>query len=258
MLCGLPLLLDRIGHEQRPAAEHAQADGVDAGRVEPMLARQLQHAVDQAVVVAAAGVRLDRHAHDLQRPAQVGEQALRIGRVAIGVQHAQAALEDARRAVEAGGGQAGGGDPGVAGPAGVESFGPGAVGQILERAGGHRAGDAQGVGQRSAVEIEQAAGGHRGAEDAGHAGRMEAAGVGRGRVQRVADAHGDLVAGDDGFEQRGRRGIQLLGQGQRGGDHRHARVQRRLGRDVVELDGVRGRPVRQRRPHGRRRCGGSR
>ena len=67
---------------------------------------------------------------------------------------------------------------------------------------------------------------------------MEAAGIRRRRVQRVADAHRHFVAGHDGLEHPGWCCLGFFGQGQRGGDHYNARVQRGLGRDVVELDGV--------------------
>ena len=52
----------------------------------------------------------------------------------------------------------------------------------------------------STRQLEQPGRGHGRAEDAGHAGRVEPARVGRGRIEGVADAHRDLVAGHDRFE----------------------------------------------------------
>ena len=71
----------------------------------------------------------------------------------------------------------------------------------LEDTAGLATGDAQRVREGIHVEAEQVPGGHGGPEHTRHAGRMEAARVGRGRVQGVADAHRHLVAGDDGLQQ---------------------------------------------------------
>src|SRR5438105_15747264 len=97
-----------------------------------MLGSEPEDAVDQAVVVAAAGVRLDRDARDLPLAAggrggsiylraekgastllpfagrrQVGQQSLRARLVGVGAQDAEASLERGRGAGEAAARQAG-------------------------------------------------------------------------------------------------------------------------------------------------------
>ena len=79
---------------------------------------------------------------------------------------------------------------------------------------------------------------------------MKAAGIGGRWIEGIANAHGHLVAGDDRLEQRAGCGFELLGQRQCRRNDRDPRMQRRLGRHVVELDRVRGGAVGQRGPDG--------
>src|SRR5262249_41481301 len=102
------------------------------GGVEGMIGAQLEHAVDQSVVVATAGVRLDRHGHDLKRVAEIGQEAVRQGRVRVGVQQSEASLEYRGWPGETGARQVGGDPTAVRRPTGVQTLGPGAVRKIFE------------------------------------------------------------------------------------------------------------------------------
>src|SRR5581483_687133 len=83
-----PLLLDGLGHQEGAATQDAQADLLHVFECDLMPAPDLEDAVDQAVVVATAGVGLDRYAHQLKLGTETGG---RLGRErGVGVSSEQA------------------------------------------------------------------------------------------------------------------------------------------------------------------------
>ena len=119
---------------------------------------QRQHGVDRALHVAAAGVRLDAGAHELEplrRPRRAASasgavRSRRAGSRSVPRGCVAGARKPARR--ERGGVQAGGRRP-----AGMESLRPRAVGEELHRARRLAAGDRRARGEAVGVEAEDAA-----------------------------------------------------------------------------------------------------
>ena len=74
-------------------------------------------------------------------------------------------------------------------PAGMQTLGPGALGEVLDDAGRQAAGDAERAGQLRRRQAEGRADAGRRAERADHRGRMEAGAVDRGRRDQREAAH---------------------------------------------------------------------
>ncbi len=159
----------------------------------------------------AGRVGFDGGQHQLPLLAQAGghlRQVDPIGELAaIDVEEAKAAVIGPRGADEALAGQRAGGQRGRGGPAGVEALVPGAVLEELHRARGHRDREALRVRQLLGRKAHEPAGGERAAEDADHAGGVEADLV-EGTARASADArrrfHADEV-GRDHLAARGAR-----------------------------------------------------
>ena len=111
------------------------------------LLREAPRAIDVRMRHGAAGIELERHGLGHPALAEAVEQlvpvALRGAREAV--EEAVLALEHGARPDEARAREVGGADSRLRRPARVHALGPGAFGEVLDDAAGHRAGDAQGV-----------------------------------------------------------------------------------------------------------------
>ena len=96
-----------------------------------MFRPQRKRAIDKSMVVAAAWVRLHARPHDCEAIAQPIEQPFRLGRVAVGVEQAEAAVDRRRRPGVAARAQSRRDNAGMCGPARVESLRPRSVGQVF-------------------------------------------------------------------------------------------------------------------------------
>src|SRR2546422_720717 len=74
-----------------------------------------------------------------------------------GVEEAGRALEHGAGTREAGAGEKRGAQARLRRPARVHALGPAAVGEVLDDAGGHRAGDAERIGELLEIELERRA-----------------------------------------------------------------------------------------------------
>ena len=88
------------------------------------------------------------------------------------------------------------------GPARVHALGPAAVGQVLDDAGRHGAGDAQRVGELLLIESQRRADAGRSGHGAEHGGRVETRLVHRFRHDQAQPADG-LHANGDAEQRRG-------------------------------------------------------
>ena len=115
--------------------------------------------------------------------------------------------------------------------------------ESLLQGGGEGAGGADGVGELGPVQPQDGGDRGRGAERADGP-RGVPIPVVRG-LHGDADPRRDLVADDDGAQQRVAVHLPALGGGQHGGDHRAAGMIDRITENIIELDGVGGYAVEQ-------------
>ena len=128
---------------------------------------------------------------------------------------------------------------------------PGAVDQELQRARGLAAGDAERRDDLVLRQAEQFSGRRRGAIGSGGRGRMKAARVMRGRIERVAEPAAHFIAGHDRGQHVAAGGADHFADRERRRHHGRARMQRGVRMGVVEIEGVAERAVEQRRDRGR-------
>src|SRR5690606_27645091 len=93
---------------------------------------------------------------------------------------------------------------------------------------------------------ENASGRRCRAEDTGRRGRVEAARVMRGRIERLADAYHDLIAGNDGGERVAPAGPGHFRGCKCGGADRGTRMGAAGGKRVVEVERVAEHAVEER------------
>ena len=160
---------------------------------------QLDSRIGAAVDEVADRVGFDGGLGELPDGPQGGEFGRQVDRrrrvLEVGVEEAELALIGAGGSLETVLGQAGGGDAGNGGPAGVHALGPGAFLQEDLDPGSGAGGDALGGDDGLGREIEQARGDDAGAEMGNDAGGMKA-GVVEAAFGRCADT-------DRGFHPRG-------------------------------------------------------
>ncbi len=162
-------------------------------------------------------------------------------------------LEHRARPDEAGAREIRGADGGLRGPAGMQALGPGALGEVFDDAGGHRADDAERIDELSLRQSQRGRHARRRAERAEHGGWVEACLVDALRRHQARAAH-ELRADGDAGERVG--ALELVSFAHRqdcGHDHRAGMHRSALER-VVEILAVRGRAVHERRPRGIKRA----
>ena len=236
------LLAGQLEHQRVHADRHLG----DVGGREVVLLAQLHAGIDAGVDHDAASERLVGIERDLPVLAQALGDLRPIGLVGKHLQQAAWRLEralgrgvavprhqrghqtDARRA------------------AGVERLGHGA--ELFAHADRLRRGDAQRHLRAPRVEPEQPRAGRGAAEHAGRAGDVPAAVVVI-RVDRVADAARHFDAEHEGVDQRAAAQAQVFGQRQRRRRHRPGRVDDGLQVGVVEVEGMGGHAIHERRQH---------
>ena len=177
--------------------------------------------------------------------AEPGDRLVRMRVVGVAGEQAVLALDRFARADEIVARQRRGDHAIHRGGADLVALVPGAVDQELQRARGLAAGDAEGGDDLLLGQAEQFARGGRRAIGAGGRGRVEAARVMRGRVERVAEPAADLIARDDRGQHVAARRADHLADGEGGRNHRRARMQRGIRVRIVEIEGMAERAVEQ-------------
>ncbi len=122
---------------------------------------------------------------------------------------------------------------------------PGTVDQELQRARGLAAGNAERRDDLILRQSEQFRGGCGCAIGASGGGRVKAAGIMRGGIERVAETAAHLVTGDDRGQHVAAGGADQFADRERGRDHRRARMQRGIRMGIVEIERVAERAVEQ-------------
>src|SRR5579875_3323973 len=117
----------------------------------------------------------------------------------------------------------------------------GAAGVELPQSGGLRSGAAERVLHLIGVEAKQRSGGGRRPESGGGSGGMPEAVV--ARIHGLPDPQRGPVAERDGQQKRASAGVLPFGDGERGGNDRGGRVQRRAFMHVVVFENMRGASV---------------
>ena len=130
---------------------------------------------------------------------------------------------------------------------------PGAVDQKLQRARGLAAGDTERGDDLRFRQPEQFRRRRRGAIGARGRGRMEAARIMRGGIERIAEPAADFIARDDRGQHVAPGAAGHFADRERRRHHRRARMQRGIGMGIVEIKRMAERAVEQRRD--RRRPG---
>jgi hypothetical protein len=221
---------------------HRERDSVDVLRLPHDRARRLDGGVGQV----ARGVVLEQRLRQqpvalalepLRMPVPVtgglGQSLVRVD--GIGVGREAAAGETRRQQAPLGG------------VAGVERLRHGA--EVRLEPARLRCGQAHGPTELLRVEVEEPAGGGGGAEDADARRDVPALGVVR-RPDAGTEAGLGLDADDEGGQELGAAAIELLGQGEGGREHGRARMATHHGVGVVEIEGMAGGTVHERRRKG--------
>ena len=123
---------------------------------------------------------------------------------------------------------------------------PGAVDQELQRARGLAAGDAERRDDLVLRQPEQFSRRRGRAIGSRRRGRMKAARVMRGRIERVAEPAAHFIAGHDRGQHVAAGGADHFADRERGRHHRRARMQRGVRMGVVEIERMAERAVEQR------------
>ena len=180
-----------------------------------------------------ARIRLERQGLRHPARAEVADQrvVVALGGVRKTVKEAVHAFEHRARAGKTGAAEQRRADARLRRPAGVQSLGPGALGQIFDDAACHRGGGAERIDQLPRIEFQRRADTGRGAHGAEHRGRMKAGFVGKRRRHGAEPAHG-LDA--DGDAEKRRVAIQIVPLAGR----QHRRHDDRTGMDWAALEGV--------------------
>ena len=122
---------------------------------------------------------------------------------------------------------------------------PGSVHQKLQRACGLAAGDAKRRDDLPFRQSKQLCRRRRGAVGACGRGRVKAAGIMRGGIERVAQPAAHLITGDDRSQHVAAGAARHFADRERRRYHRRARMQRGIGVRIVEIKGMTERAVEQ-------------
>ncbi len=139
-------------------------------------------------------------------------------------------------------------------PARMHALGPGALGEVFDDAGGHAAGNAEGIDDAAAVEPERGGDAGRRRHGAEHRGRMEARLVHQLGRDQPEPAHG-LDPHRNAGKRRGAVGPVALAGRKHGGHDDRAGMHRAALEGVVEILAVNGGAVHQRRAGGAQGAG---
>ena len=188
-------------------------------------------------------MELERGFRQCPTAAKAVGQFARIGITGHTCRHALLAFKNVLRPGQPVSGQVGGQQTIGRGLGGVQLLGVGGVTQELPQSGRLGAGAAQQVGKLLLVEVQQLAYRHGGSQGADGGCGVEDTVV--RAAEEFANADARLVTGHRGQDQLAPALAQVLGGGQRGGEHHGSRMQHRAVVQVILLDQMRAGTVDQ-------------
>ena len=201
--------------------------------------------------VAAARIRLHANLERLIDLAEAGSRLVGVRVVAVADQKAMLALDRLDCADEIVARQ-GGRDHAVhRGGADLVALVPGAVDQKLQRARGLAAGNAESGYDLVLRQTEQFARRRRSAIGSRRRGRVEAARIMRGRVERVAEPAAHFITGHDRSQNVAPRCADHFADRKRRRHHGRTRMQRGVGMGVIEIKRMAERAVKESGDRGR-------